>query len=210
MHSLSTQQDTHARGMRTKSWPYWNDWKIIFGKDRATGGTSEGLGEAVANSSPDEPITSIGESGDYYPRFDDFLGPEQVPPTYTNDVVEDNSAQSEQVAAATVAAPKKIKRKRRGCEDDSGLVDLLGKLHAETNARLETLSARIGYEMDLGKARKEIFGHLGNIPQLTEAQRYDLCDIIGKENSRLEIFTGLPDVSKAGYVMRILEKEVLT
>lgn len=84
---------------------------------------------------------------------------------------------------------------------------LLGQLHSDTNARLDTLAARIGYEMDLGTARKEIFRHMGNIPELTEDQRYDLCDIIGKENTRLEIFTGLPDASKAGYVKRILQKE---
>ncbi|XP_047978496.1 uncharacterized protein LOC125220369 [Salvia hispanica] len=29
--------DSNARLMRNRSWPFWEDWKIIFGKDRATG-----------------------------------------------------------------------------------------------------------------------------------------------------------------------------
>ncbi|KAG6411801.1 hypothetical protein SASPL_129885 [Salvia splendens] len=135
--------------------------------------------------------------------------------TYTNEVVDDSSAQSGQnVASNTPAppapAPKKMKRKRKSSDDDYALLNLLGNLHAETNARLDKLVARIGYEIDLGQARKEIFRHLGNILELTESQCYDLCDIIGKENSRLEIFTGLPDASKSGYVRRIIEKEGLT
>ncbi|XP_041998810.1 uncharacterized protein LOC121748487 isoform X1 [Salvia splendens] len=203
------KQDTNARTMRGKSWPFWEDWKIIFGKDRATGGLAEGVGEAVTSNDVDEPIASIGESGDYYPSFEDFLGSEHVQPSFTNDVEDDTSAQSGQNAAAAVPVPKKTKCKRTGSDDDSRLISLIDKLHAETNARLDTLSARIGYEMDLGKFRQAIFPHLENIPELTESQRYDLCDIIGKENSRLEIFTGLPDAKKPGYVMRILEKEAL-
>lgn len=71
---------------------------MIFGNDRATGGTSEGIGEAegtgeaVANNSMDEPITSIGESGDYYPSVEHLLGSDQVQPTYKNKVLDDNSA----------------------------------------------------------------------------------------------------------------------
>ncbi|KAL1544643.1 hypothetical protein AAHA92_21465 [Salvia divinorum] len=162
------KQDSNARYMRTKSWPLWNDWKIIFGKDRANGGTSEGAGQAVKNSSPDEPITSIGESSDYHPSFEDFLGYEQVQATFGNGVVDDSSAQSGQNANANLQVPKNIKRKRKCSEDDTGLIELQGKLHAETNDHLDTLSARIGYKMDLGKARQEIFRHLGNIPELTE------------------------------------------
>ena len=105
--------------------------------------------------------------------------------------MDDTSAQSGKNAATAVPVPKKTKRKRTGSDDDSRLLSLIDKLHAETNARLDTLSARIGYEMDLGKFRQAIFSHLENIPELTESQRYDLCDIIGKENSRLEIFTVL-------------------
>ncbi|KAG6437035.1 hypothetical protein SASPL_101942 [Salvia splendens] len=210
--ALKELQDPNAHTMRHKAWPLWDDWKMIFGNYRATGGTFEGIGEAVANNFMDEPITSIGESGDYYSSFEDFLRSDQVQPTYINKVVDDNSAQSGQnVAANTPApAPKKMKCKRKSSDADSALLNLLGNLNAEANARLDKLTARIGYEIDLGQARKEIFRHLGNIPELTESQRYDLCDIIGKENSRLEIFTGLPDALKPGYVRCIIEKEGLT
>lgn len=39
---LCIQTDAHARNMRFKSWPYYKDWVIIFGKDRATGESAKG------------------------------------------------------------------------------------------------------------------------------------------------------------------------
>ncbi|KAG6414049.1 hypothetical protein SASPL_126766 [Salvia splendens] len=44
--------------------------------------------------------------------------------------------------------------KRKTDAADANLMDFLGNLHAETNARLEMISSRIGYEFDLGKARQ--------------------------------------------------------
>ncbi|XP_042038777.1 uncharacterized protein LOC121784650 [Salvia splendens] len=180
----------------------------------ATGGHDEWVPDAAANSSPDAPVT--GDSSDYHSSFEDFLGEdEQMQAMFANTGVDDSSTQSGvnatassgAIANASGHAPLKNKRKHKVRENDNDIVELLGKLHEDTNAHLETLALRIGYEIDFGKARAEIFRHFGNIPELTENEMYDLCDIIGKENSRLEIFTGLPDASKAGYAKRVLEKE---
>ncbi|KAG6407961.1 hypothetical protein SASPL_130962 [Salvia splendens] len=110
-----------------------------FGLSRMTrSSSSTRTGQLVAI--PKEPITEIAESSDYHPSFEYFLGYEQVQATFV---------------------PQKIKRKRKGSEDDNGIVELLGKLRIGTNVRLDTLLARIGYEVDFGKARQEIFCHLG-------------------------------------------------
>ncbi|KAL1567440.1 hypothetical protein AAHA92_02919 [Salvia divinorum] len=175
-------QDSNARCMRTKSWPFWEDWKQIFGKDRAIGGTSEVIGKAVKNSVHEEHVADMDGRSDKNIRFDDVLVDDLLQETCGTD---------------------------HGCDNGDTLLKLLGKLNAETNARLETLSMRIGYEMDLGKAQQNVFNQLGSIPALSEEQRYDLCDIVGKDNSILEIFMGLPEPSKLGYVMRILKKEGL-
>ncbi|KAK6126651.1 hypothetical protein DH2020_039598 [Rehmannia glutinosa] len=39
--------DANARLMRNKSWPFYNDWVMIFGKDRATGEHAEDFTEAL-------------------------------------------------------------------------------------------------------------------------------------------------------------------
>lgn len=43
------QVDPPAKVMRFKSWPYYEDWCEIFGKDRATGENSESFVDAVNN-----------------------------------------------------------------------------------------------------------------------------------------------------------------
>ena len=36
------------KGMRNKSFPYYEDWLVLFGKDRATGDLAEGPADFVA------------------------------------------------------------------------------------------------------------------------------------------------------------------
>ncbi|KAG6433865.1 hypothetical protein SASPL_105484 [Salvia splendens] len=199
------RQDKNARCMRWKSWPYWNDWKYIFGKDRASGGGAEGVSEADKNFVQEELAGDAEGYGDYHVFLDEILSDEPFHPTVAAEPGEGSTSRSQQENPP----PKKCSRKRKGSDEGDGLLKLLSKLHAETNSRLDTLSSRIGYDMDLGKARKEIFRHLDNMPELSDAQKYDVCDIIGKENSRLEIFMGLPDAKKPGYVIRVMEKEHL-
>ncbi|KAL1548669.1 hypothetical protein AAHA92_16873 [Salvia divinorum] len=41
-----TKVNSNLRGMRTKAWPFWEVWKVIFGKDRANGETAEDMVES--------------------------------------------------------------------------------------------------------------------------------------------------------------------
>ncbi|KAG6416047.1 hypothetical protein SASPL_123469 [Salvia splendens] len=41
------QADKDAKFTRNKSWPFWETWKVIFGKDRACGGGAEGVANAA-------------------------------------------------------------------------------------------------------------------------------------------------------------------
>ncbi|KAL1548414.1 hypothetical protein AAHA92_16648 [Salvia divinorum] len=203
MQSKISQGDGSLRTMRTKPWPFWAEWKEIFGKDRAVGKGADDIEDVPRRRKSDADITDLGENSDYHISFDEFSPETHLPSVRLNEVGEDSTVQSEQATHM----PKKISKKRKSYDDGEGLLDLLRKLHAETNMRLETLSNRIGYEMDLGKARQQVFEQLGSIPGLSEDQKYDLCGIIGKENSRLEIFIGLPVESRAGYVRRVLHTE---
>ncbi|KAL1556768.1 hypothetical protein AAHA92_12348 [Salvia divinorum] len=166
--------------MRVKSWPFWDDWKYVFGKDRATAVTGEGTSDVMKEKAHADNIDDLESNGDYHVILDDFLADEFIQPTPTGgtSVRTESSAQSEK----EIRAPKKSGRKRKCGDEGDGLLNLLGKLHAETNARLETLAARIGYEMDLGKARQETFREF-----------------------QVEIF--MPDFKKPGYVKRVLENE---
>ncbi|XP_057803585.1 uncharacterized protein LOC131018911 [Salvia miltiorrhiza] len=64
------QGDPNARNMRTKSWPYLEDWKEIFRNDRATGLAAEDVADAVNDMQHVDAFDNDGMQGDYHPHFD--------------------------------------------------------------------------------------------------------------------------------------------
>ncbi|KAL1567235.1 hypothetical protein AAHA92_02734 [Salvia divinorum] len=80
-------------------------------------------------------------------------------------------------------------------------------MHEDANARLQLLSNRIGYEVDLSKARKDVFDLLGGIPGLTRDVKFDVCEILAKSPDRLDIFMGLLKDDREAYVERVLNEK---
>ncbi|XP_041999131.1 uncharacterized protein LOC121748702 [Salvia splendens] len=95
------------------------------------------------------------------------------------------------------------KRKRGDALD--GLIDVIGKLHEDTNARLDRLSTLIGYEFDVTKARKEVFHMMGLIPGLTLSQVFIASDAILARVERLDYFMSLLEGARQPYVWHALE-----
>ncbi|KAG6433261.1 hypothetical protein SASPL_104869 [Salvia splendens] len=66
------KRDANARGMRHRSWPLWDDWKVLFGKDRDVGTVAKDTFDAHANyagrtqsSQQDVRLGSPVEAGEY-------------------------------------------------------------------------------------------------------------------------------------------------
>ncbi|KAL1564376.1 hypothetical protein AAHA92_06727 [Salvia divinorum] len=195
--------DRKARFMRNKSWPYWEAWKCIFGKDRACGGGAEYVDIATETVRAQMASGSRCNENDYHPSFEDFI-PDEVPIVAPGvETVNSSSAHTEQA----VSTPPSSIHKRKSTQSDDVLMEFLGNLHAQTNSRLDIISSRIGYEFDLGKARQDVFDKLGTVDGLTLDQRYDLCDILGDKPQRLEVFMGMPANARLGYVLRLIHQD---
>ena len=54
-----------------------------------------------------------------------------------------------------------VRKKRKGRDALDGLVEVIMKMPKDTNARLQYLATRIGYEFDWTKARKDVFKLVG-------------------------------------------------
>ncbi|KAL1559962.1 hypothetical protein AAHA92_10239 [Salvia divinorum] len=63
----------HARFMRPKSWPFWETWKCIFGKDRASGGGAEDVALVADKLQAQQAVGSQCNKNDYHPSFEDVL-----------------------------------------------------------------------------------------------------------------------------------------
>ncbi|KAG6423820.1 hypothetical protein SASPL_114223 [Salvia splendens] len=97
--------------------------------------------------------------------------------------------------------------KRKAIHPDVLLMDFLSKLHDATNARLEVISSKIGYDFDLGQSCQAVYDKLGGVEGLTIAQKYRLCNILGDKPQSLEVFMGMPGPSKLGYLLSLLDDE---
>ncbi|KAG6427767.1 hypothetical protein SASPL_112014 [Salvia splendens] len=195
------QADKNARFMRTKSWPLWETWKCIFGKDRASGGGAEDLQAAAVRQREKVTAASNTHENSELPLSEDFPIHETDPVAEHMEQNDFSSGNNERVTATT----KSGGRKRKSTSSDDALLDFLGNLHADTNARLEVIAARIGYEFDLGKARQEVVDKLETVDGLTLDERYDLCDILSKNSEWMEVFIGMPPNARLGYLKRFLK-----
>ncbi|KAL1560224.1 hypothetical protein AAHA92_10464 [Salvia divinorum] len=87
--SQIVKADGSARSLRTKSWPYYESWKIIFGKDRASGITTEDILDAYDNLDPIEKVATNGVGVDYNFGLDDLVdtdaGLDRVSPAVMTD-----------------------------------------------------------------------------------------------------------------------------
>ncbi|KAL8514512.1 hypothetical protein ACS0TY_013570 [Phlomoides rotata] len=82
---------------------------------------------------------------------------------------------------------------------------MFGEFFKCTGEGLENIAQRIGYDKDIGTARKQVFEMLGGIQSLTLVDKLDVCKIIGAKIEWLEIFMGLPEDVRVVYVHRVLD-----
>ncbi|KAG6420754.1 hypothetical protein SASPL_117292 [Salvia splendens] len=168
----------NARYMRFKSWPLFDEWKEIFGKDRATRSSGVRSHLNVGNGSQEAEFeaSADGHSG-------------------TNT---DNTTSSQGMPVNTMGSGEMPDQstgdsnKRKLVDRADALLELLAKGQDETNARLDKLAGRIGFEFDASKARKKVFGMLGNIQGITLGQQIDAAEFILSKVEHLDLFNSLP------------------
>ncbi|KAL8529929.1 hypothetical protein ACS0TY_007119 [Phlomoides rotata] len=195
--------------MRYKEWHYFVDWKDIFGKDRATGEAAREVPEAVGEmegqaqhpnlnipqeSNDDNEFTGEGQSG------------VQKTTNQTHGDQEENSASQKAKNTSRRKSGGK-KRKTNSEQSEPELTKLFGEFCKNTGDRLETIASRIGYDHDLGTARKQIYEQLGNIEGLSIKDKLHASKIIGGKVETLEMWTTLPDDARVVFVMEILGRD---
>ncbi|XP_057766535.1 uncharacterized protein LOC130987001 [Salvia miltiorrhiza] len=185
--------DSNARLMRYKSWPLFDDWKEIFGKDRATGEKVEDFMEVVNKMVGSDNIMHEENAGDDGPHY-------QFDEENETDAAEDSVCQS-----SGGANGRSAKKKRRGDEVMDGFYELLVELGRNSDKRLEAIAARIGYEFDLSKARTEVYHTVNTLPGVTRSDKFEVCEILCDKVERLELFFSLPMEARVDYLMRVLE-----
>lgn len=101
--------------------------------------------------------------------------------------------------------------KKRAAVDENfndKLCELLRQHFRSREKWVEIILRGIGYKADLGKARKEAFSMLHEIPDLSIDEKIDACHMLAKETGRIELFLGMPKDVRALYVRRLLDGNI--
>ncbi|KAG6387388.1 hypothetical protein SASPL_152575 [Salvia splendens] len=217
-----------------KSWPQIEDWKEIFGKDRADGEWGIDVGATVGkiygekDDLPDDAGTSHPMT--FKELFPDEVFPDGVLPEMVDEsqsVTEGSVGGAGGVAGAGFGArpgqgavagavsgsgsgagmkmQKKVLKKRKIDDKMDGVLTLMGQIHTDTNERLKEISSTIGYEFDLSTKRTEVFIQLKGIPRLTLKQQLYISKKLVKEPELLDLFRGLPEAARAAFFFDLLE-----
>ena len=118
--------------MRHNSWPLWENYKIIFRKDCATGGGAENISVVAACLRDSDEGDSQCDESDSQPPFVSALFAEHDPPP--DELIGDHVSSG--ASDKQTCVPKTGGEKRKVPNLDELLMDFLSNLHAETNSRL--------------------------------------------------------------------------
>lgn len=144
--------------MRYKAWPYYNDWVVIFGKDRATGEKAHSIEVTINNM-----MNNLMKK-----ENDKTATPTSTP--FEDDVGENNNySESENVSFSagesnTSSRTKERQKRKRtpsrlntSVPKDPIMIDMMSKFFTTVHSQMGDLIYEVGHEHDVSVARKKLF-----------------------------------------------------
>lgn len=183
------QFDPHARNMRHKSWPYFKDWEVIFGKDRATGDTSGAWQDLLLS----EARASVPRSA-----------------TLPRETDETESVNIGVKSGKASSSLRTCKRKRGSALEvqNTKMADMMSSFFTEMNSQIGALVSKVGVEKDVKGQRQNLIKELGNLPFLLSLEdKITVAKKICSNVNDVDIFYGLSDDQRATMVHMVMKGE---
>ncbi|KAG6394425.1 hypothetical protein SASPL_145009 [Salvia splendens] len=211
--ALFCKKDRHAKYMRNKPWPQYEDWKEVFGNNRANGekriDVSAAAGTIYGNKDEAPAADETSTHMSLQDLFPDMVFPERVLP----EIIDESQSSTEggepgSAVDVGVGAGEDAVLKKQKVEDKmDGVITLMGQIHTDTNERLKEISNRIGYEFDLSNKRSEVFDQLKGISGLSLKLQFYISKKLVKEPELLDLFLALPETARTTFVFDLLEAD---
>ncbi|KAL8533447.1 hypothetical protein ACS0TY_009727 [Phlomoides rotata] len=186
--------DPGVKTMRYKSWPYYDHWVNIFGKDRATGehavDAMDFVNELLRGARDDLAFT--GTKGNTYAGN-------------TEQVAENGSIN---VPSDSGVITSKGKKRKVEMNEIGALVDTLGSFMNKTDDSFVSLSNRIAPEHDVKMARTNLIAIMNKIPGISLHNKLKVSDELVQNDARMDLFLNLPENEQTEYVHMLLSGEL--
>ena len=187
------QSHKEAAPFKIKSFPWYDDLCMVFGKDRATRKNAESAADVVEELQTEEENTTLGE--------DDF--------NYANNVDE---VPSMSVSDATRGAQSHTQsdgssKKKRKTVNHEELSDALTQSACIIAREIEKASIRLSKAIgeDMNENHMQLGKELERTTTLTTAQRHKVARMIMQDNALVSYFFSVPDNEKDEWVTLLLD-----
>ncbi|KAL0285447.1 UNVERIFIED_CONTAM: hypothetical protein Sradi_7173900 [Sesamum radiatum] len=179
--------DPSVRTMRFKSWPFFNAWREIFGKDGAQ-----------VNNRDDECYVPTAE---WYPE-NGFIG-EDVRTVQNTTVQPDPTINSTTAVRKSGSTGKK--RKVAHAASDERLVDCVSTFCEAANVRMVELTKRLFVDFDEVEKRSSVFAAVANVEGLDMTEQLMLADRLVKNPKKMDLFFSLNETARKKILRLMLE-----
>ncbi|KAF5946571.1 hypothetical protein HYC85_016799 [Camellia sinensis] len=189
-----------AKGMRNRPFPFYEDWLILYGKDKATGELVEDLTDAVA-AMEKEDANATTKEGEQSPveQFSMNMGDTDYSMSIASNVP--NRANSTKIG-------KKGARPTEGIPIElSEMSKNLGSFIENTITTMVEIAHRIGYSHDLSQQRRLVNVELLKLP-MSNTQRLMTTSMIVKDEDKVDLFFSLDENDKMEWVSLLLEGHI--
>lgn len=183
--------------MRHKSWPFYNDWCVIFGKDRATGHDGQDWGDASHKIHNHDRGKTPTTQSDCYVPYTGAMNSE-----FEDDFM--SACRGESACSPTNAGKKKNNKKRaRETEEIEGkMVDMMSNFFERHSGQLEKLVEKMGAD-ESAAMRKKVFDALDNMGDFSLVDKLKVATVLW-EKKDFEIFFTTSDANRHELVFMIL------
>lgn len=179
--------------MRFKRFPYDKDWNTIFGKDRAGGGGTETVGDAIndvlkrsKNKSPNS--TPIAPSN--------AANSPSAPMASDADSDVRSRCHGETVTSPAKRSKLSIKRSMLHDGSETHMVNLMGKFLGEISPHMGEIKTNLGTEREAIEMRRQIHAAIKPIVGLTPKEKLQVTGKICEKPEDVELFLMIDDEEK--------------
>ncbi|KAI8574108.1 hypothetical protein RHMOL_Rhmol01G0328800 [Rhododendron molle] len=232
--NIESKSNTKAKGLNGKSFPMYESWQFLFGKDRATREMAEDAAEVeeVVETYQDEANIDLDDMFNecYTPTFpnSDTVFPRATPgvdistssgtptsnaiPTATTSNA--NTARSNAKTPTSNAnaptsnvVPGRPKKKAKVDTNEASIHVAVENILAQSNTAFNKIAEAVGYEGRLSAKREKVFTELMKL-DLEMIDRFALNTMIVSAEENVDTFYGIPENYKQAWVEAVLSGQI--
>ncbi|KAK2651975.1 hypothetical protein Ddye_011831 [Dipteronia dyeriana] len=179
-----------AKGLRNKSFLYYEELRIVFGKDRANGQGAMGFSETVEE---------IGNEDDQHNDLDPFYPSDEL------NGIANMSSTSTPLTQSSKKGKKRTRNKDPIVDFFKDSVKEFGNMQTAASDSIKRLADCFQFEVDGATRRMKVFDELKKIDGMTNAQRVKVGQLLIHDQANIDYFFTLDEEFKLDFLLSLLE-----